>query len=133
MAVKFWLWKIVRRRKKRRVVKRTGRRDYLKHREEARALAMERLEHFNKFYQFKIGRISIRNQKTRWGSCSKRGNLNFNYRIALLSKEAADYIIVHELCHLGEFNHSAKFWRLVACAVPDYLEIRKSLRRRTLL
>jgi hypothetical protein len=102
--------------------------DYLKYKNQATNLVKERLEYFNQFYNYKYGRVVIRNQKTRWGSCSRKGNLNFNYKIALLSPKAADYIIVHELCHLKEFNHSGKFWDLVAQAVPDYKEIRSSLR-----
>lgn len=101
--------------------------EYLKYKYVALKSVEERLEYFNKFYDFKWGRITIRNQKTRWGSCSKKGNLNFNYKIALLSPKSSDYIIVHELCHLGEFNHGKKFWDLVAIAVPDYKEIRRSL------
>lgn len=111
------------------VVPRGNRRDYTKYKEVARELVERRLEHFNAHpsYGFAIGRISIRNQKTRWGSCSKRGNLNFSYRIALLPPELADYIVVHELCHLGEFNHSSNFWSLVEKAIPDYREKRKRL------
>ena len=105
------------------------RRSYLKHKETARALAFRRIEHFNNFYGFKVGRISVRNQKTRWGSCSKKGNLNFSYKIALIPARLADYIIVHELCHLKEFNHSKRFWALVAKEIPDYLEIRKQLKK----
>jgi predicted metal-dependent hydrolase len=72
--------------------------------------------------------ITIKNHRTRWGSCSKRGNLNFNYRIALLPIELAEYIIVHELCHLYELNHSLRFWRHVARLQPDYAARRRRLR-----
>lgn len=107
---------------------RRSRRDYAKYKEAARALAHARLAHFNQAYGFAIGRVAIRNQKTRWGSCSKRGNLNFSYRIALLPPVLADYVIVHELCHLGEFNHSPAFWALVARACPDHRALRRALR-----
>jgi predicted metal-dependent hydrolase len=103
--------------------------DYLKHRDQALALAEKRVAHFNKTYGYTWNKISIKNQKTRWGSCSKKGNLNFNYKIALLPQKMADYIIVHELCHLGQFNHSQKFWNLVAKAIPDYLDIRNDLKK----
>jgi len=106
-----------------------GRRDYLKYKEKAGRLAKERLAYFNQFYNFKVGRVAIKNQKSRWGSCSKKGNLNFNYRIILLSPRLADYIIAHELCHLGELNHSKKFWRLVGRLIPDYKAIRKEIRK----
>ena len=103
--------------------------DYLKHKESALYLVKKRMEYFNTFYDYKWDKIVIRNQKTRWGSCSRKGNINFNYKIALLSEKAADYIIVHELCHLREFNHSKNFWQLVAKTIPDYLEIRKELKK----
>ena len=107
-------------------------REYLKKKRAARRLAEDRLEFFNRNYGFKINKIAIRNQKTRWGSCSKKGNLNFNYRIADLPARLADYIIAHELCHLGEFSHSKKFWALLARTVPDYRLIKKELRRQRL-
>jgi predicted metal-dependent hydrolase len=112
-----------RKRKKKRINK-----NYLENKNKAFELVKERIEYFNTFYNFKWDRIVVRNQKTRWGSCSKRGNLNFNYKIALLPQKSSDYIIVHELCHLGEFNHSRKFWDLVAKTIPDYKEIRKNLK-----
>lgn len=106
-----------------------GRKDFKKYKAEALVLAQNRISYFNQLYGFKFNKINIRNQKTRWGSCSKKGNLNFNYKIALLSPAQADYIIVHELCHLGEFNHSRNFWNLVAKTIPNYLDIRKELKR----
>lgn len=108
---------------------RGGKREYVRYKEAARTRAAERLAHFNSIYGFSYGAISIRNQKTRWGSCSKQGNLSFNYRIVLLPPELADYVILHELCHLGAFDHSARFWSLVERLMPDYLERRRALRR----
>jgi predicted metal-dependent hydrolase len=77
---------------------------------------------------FEIGRISIRGQKTRWGSCSKTGNLSFNYNLLKFRKEVVDYVIIHELCHLKQMNHSEKFWKLVAGFSPNYKKLRKELR-----
>jgi len=94
----------------------------------AKILIRTRLEYFSSQYGFKYQRLSIRNQKTRWGSCSKQGNLNFNYRLLYLSDKLRDYIIIHELCHLQEFNHSPKFWQLVAEIVPDYEKMRQKLK-----
>ena len=106
-----------------------SRRNYKKYKEVARLLVLQRIARFNAFYQFNINRVSIKNTKSRWGSCSKKGNLNFNYKIALLPAELADYVIVHELCHLGEFNHSKKFWDLVAKTIPNYLQLKKRFQR----
>lgn len=104
------------------------RKDYLEHKNQALILVHDRLKYFNNFYNFKFNRVSIKNQKTRWGSCSKKGNLNFNYKIVLLPPKLADYIIVHELCHLKELNHSDRFWNLVAKTFPDYLKLRQELK-----
>jgi hypothetical protein len=98
-------------------------------REIARILVENRLSYFNKLYNFEINRIAIKNTKSRWGSCSKKKNLNFNYRIIFLEPKFADYLVVHELCHLGEFNHSKKFWNLVEKTIPDYKNIDKKIRR----
>ncbi len=105
-----------------------GIKDYRANRVSAYSLALERLKHFNKFYRFKIGRVTIRNTRTRWGSCTRKGNLSFSYKLVHLSPELADYIIVHELCHLNEFNHSPAFWALVGKTVPQYKSLRKRLR-----
>ncbi len=103
-------------------------RDYLKHKKQAQLFAEERALYWNRIYGYSYNKITVRNQKTRWGSCSKNGNLNFNYKIALLPPALADYVIVHELCHLGEFNHSKNFWNLVARAIPEYKIIRREMK-----
>lgn len=102
---------------------------YQKYKTEARILVGQKLEKYNQVYNFKYNRVSIRDQKTRWGSCSKKGNLNFNYKIIFLPEDLADYIIVHELCHLKEFNHSIRFWSLVAQVFPNHLKLRAQLRK----
>lgn len=105
-----------------------NRQDFKIYKEGALALARERVAHFNAAYGLTYRSVAIRNQKTRWGSCSKNGALSFTYRIALMPVALADYIIVHELCHLKEMNHSRRFWDLVSQSVPKYRNIRKQLR-----
>ncbi len=102
--------------------------EYKKYRAEALSLAKQKVEQWNNFYGFTINRVSVKNQKTRWGSCSKKGNLNFNYKIIKLREGLVDYLVVHELCHLQEFNHSRNFWQLVARSQPDYKKLRMELK-----
>jgi predicted metal-dependent hydrolase len=106
---------------------RRTRTDYLKNKSAAERLVWGRLEHFNSFYNFSYNRVCIRDQKGRWGSCSAKKNLNFSYRIVFLPQELADYLIVHELCHLGEMNHSPRFWKLVEKTIPNYKILRRNL------
>lgn len=78
------------------------------------------------------GKITLRNQKTRWGSCSATGNLNFNYRICYIEQELMEYVVVHELAHRKEMNHSPAFWQEVAYVLPDYSSRRYKLKQYTL-
>ena len=102
---------------------------YLSLKDSALKIATEKVHKWNAHYNFKFNKISIKNQKTRWGSCSKNGNLNFSYKIAIMPEPLADYLVVHEVCHLGQFNHSAKFWALVSETIPNYKELRAELRK----
>ena len=86
----------------------------------ALARIRERLDYYAPRVGRVPGRIAIREQKSRWGSCSRKGNLNFNWKLIMAPSEALDYVVVHELCHLHEFNHSPRFWSLVAEQLPDY-------------
>ena len=86
------------------------------------------LDRYNKFYQLNYIKISVRNQSSKWGSCSKSGNLNFNYRFLFLDSELQNYLVVHELCHLKYLNHSPAFWQLVAQTIPNYKILSKKLR-----
>lgn len=102
---------------------------YVQHKADALRLVTERLAYFNGVYGLTWHRVSIKNARTRWGSCSGKGNLNFHYAIVFLPPALADYLVVHELCHLAHMNHSAAFWRLVARTIPDYATKRRELRR----
>ena len=88
--------------------------------DKAMRIIPDRTAHFASLIGVTYGRITIRNQKTRWGSCSARGNLNFNCLLMLAPPEVLDYVIVHELCHRKEMNHSPRFWSEVAKVIPDY-------------
>ena len=87
-------------------------------------LALERFQEKLTLYGPRVGkeygRVTIRDQKTRWGSCSSQHNLNFNWRLILAPPEVLEYVVVHELCHLWEFNHSKRFWELVGQQMPEY-------------
>lgn len=79
-----------------------------------------RLEHFCKITGLKFNVFRIKDQKTRWGSCSRKGNLNFNWRLVMAPLWVVDYVIVHELCHLEFLNHSKDFWDMVGSFMPGY-------------
>lgn len=97
-----------------------------------RAQAAEIFARKAAYYAARMGvtyqRIAIRDQKTRWGSCSSRGNLNFNWRLVLAPVPVLDYVVIHELAHRREMNHSPRFWSIVAEMMPDYQMHRKWLR-----
>ena len=93
-------------------------------REKARHLVTQRVKYYAPIIGVPYGQIAIRTQRTRWGSCSSKGNLNFNCLLALVPPDVLDYIVVHELCHRKELNHSERFWTEVGKVLPDY-KIRK--------
>ena len=87
-----------------------------------------RTRQFSIRYGFNVGKVIIRGQKTRWGSCSARRNLSFNYKLMKYREEVIDYVIIHEMCHLKEMNHSKKFWTLVENLCPDFKSLKKELK-----
>ncbi len=98
------------------------------YRAEARAHLGDRLTRLGVVLGVSPGRLSIRDQRTRWGSCSCRGNISLNWRLMLLPQPLAEYVTVHELCHLRHMNHSGAFWDMVATLVPDWRARRAELR-----
>ena len=88
--------------------------------ERAKSVLAQITAYFARQIGVTYGRITVRDQKTRWGSCSQTGNLNFNFRLILAPSEVLDYVVVHELCHRRQMNHSAQFWQEVAQVLPDY-------------
>lgn len=89
-----------------------------------RKRAKENIESRVRFYARRVGempnKVTVKTQKSRWGSCSSLGNLNFNWKLIMLPQEIIDYVVVHELCHLKEMNHSRNFWDQVGRVLPDY-------------
>jgi predicted metal-dependent hydrolase len=109
--------------------RRTCRRNIVNwYRQQTKNLLDEKVPFFGKKLSISYGKVSIRSQKLRWGSCSKEGNLNFNLLLSALPINIIDYIIIHELFHLVEFNHSDHFWKLVEHALPTYKDCRTWLR-----
>lgn len=99
-----------------------------RYRQAAREYVPARVAYYQEIIGVTCGNITIRDQKTRWGSCSARGNLNFNWRLMLAPPRVLDYVVVHELCHRKEMNHSPAFWNLVEAVLPDYAQLRKWLK-----
>lgn len=98
------------------------------YRKEARAYLEEKTALWASRMKVTYERIAIRDQATRWGSCSTKGNINFNWRLVLLPAELADYVVVHELAHRLQMNHSRQFWNVVGSVMPDYGDRRKALK-----
>ena len=94
----------------------------------AKQKIIERVDYYADCMGIDYGSISMRNQKSRWGSCSSVGNLNYNWKLVLMPPGVLDYVVVHELAHRREMNHSAAFWKVVATWMPDYKKYRKWLR-----
>lgn len=99
------------------------------HENDAYKLVTEKVVEWNKILNYKYNDIAVKPLKSRWGSCSHNGSLSFNYKIIFLPEALQDYVIVHELCHLKQPNHSPKFWNLVANVLPGYSELKKRIRK----
>jgi len=88
--------------------------------EQAKSILPGRVEHYAKMINRRPGKITVKKIRSRWGSCSSVGNLNFNWRIVLAPVEIIDYVVVHELCHMIHLNHSRQYWETVESFLPDY-------------
>ena len=92
----------------------------------------KRVRHYCEAMGVTVGYVTVKNQKTRWGSCSAKGNVNFNYQLAFLPDELLDYVVIHELAHRRHMNHSRAFWAEVEKYCPNYLERREQLKEYSL-
>lgn len=99
-----------------------------RYRQAAKEYIPARVAYYHQFIPGNYRQVVIRDQKTRWGSCSSSGTLSFNYRLMLAPPAILDYVVVHELCHIHHMNHSADFWHAVEQILPDYKEKRKWLK-----
>lgn len=91
-----------------------------RYRNAARKQIENRVAFYHKYTGGSYTSITIRDQKTRWGSCSSTGTLSFNYRLIFAPPKVLDYVVVHELCHLTHMNHAPAFWNMVGSVMPDY-------------
>ncbi|BES64226.1 M48 family metallopeptidase [Gottschalkiaceae bacterium SANA] len=98
------------------------------YRELAKEIFQARVSFFAERLGVSVNQIRVKSQKTRWGSCSSKGNLNFNWHAIVMPIEVVDYLVVHECCHLLQMNHSKEFWNLVESICPNYKEERKWLK-----
>lgn len=106
----------------------SGNKDFLINKSRALHLVRDKIAKLNAIYGFKYAKVSIKKMSTRWGSCSKQGNLNFNYKMIYLSDDLAEYIVAHELCHLSQMNHGRNFWKLVAHTISNWQILRRQLK-----
>lgn len=102
--------------------------EIIKLRQQARVILTDRTDYYKAMVGVDYKRLRIGDQKTRWGSCSSKGTISYNWRLILMPEEIMDYVVVHELCHLREMNHSRKFWEYVSKIMPDYESKRKWLK-----
>lgn len=94
---------------------------------QAQKLLPEQVDYYSKMLNTPFNRLKIKDQKTRWGSCSNKGNINLNWRIIMAPHQVAAYVIIHELTHLKHMNHSKDFWKVVEESLPDYKKWKKWL------
>ena len=130
MSKQFWIYKQVKRteavNEKRAVYSEAEER---KLREKARRILTEKTDYYKKQLKVDYNKIRIGDQKTRWGSCSSKGTISYSWRLVLMPEDIQDYVVVHELSHLLEMNHSKEFWKHVEDIIPDYKNRRMWLKK----
>jgi len=99
------------------------------YRDQARQILGERVAYWAQQYGFKVWKVRISSARTRWGSCSRAGTLSFPWRLVMAPMDIIDYVVVHELAHLRQMNHSWAFWKIVASILPDYKQRRAWLKK----
>lgn len=92
------------------------------YRQKTLEIILQGIKHYQIHFNVKPNKIKVKQQNKRWGSCSSKGNLNFNWRLSMAPIEVIDYVVVHEMCHLVHMNHSKEFWNLVESILPDYIK-----------
>ena len=123
-----WIEKTMERQSRQTVPKMLDEAERKRLRQRAGEMIRERVEYYAPKMGVTYNRIFIKEQKTRWGSCSSSGNLNFNWKLILIDEELLDYVVVHELAHRKQMNHSQQFWQEVEKILPDYKERRRRLK-----
>jgi len=123
-----WIEKTRRRLSAGRRIVRLTKKEEAAYKQQAKAYLQQKCRHFSEVMVVRHGEVRISGAKTRWGSCSRKGTINFTYRLMFVPEELADYVVVHELAHLKEMNHSGRFWSVVEQVMPDYRARRKKLR-----
>ena len=123
-----WIEKTRRRLSAGRRIVRLTKKEEAAYKQQAKAYLQQKCRHFSEVMGVRHGEVRISGAKTRWGSCSRKGTINFTYRLMFVPEELADYVVVHELAHLKEMNHSGRFWSVVEQVMPDYRARRKKLR-----
>ena len=123
-----WIAKTMERQSRQTVPKMLDEAERKRLRQRAGEMIRERVEYYAPKMGVTYNRIFIKEQKTRWGSCSSSGNLNFNWKLILIDEELLDYVVVHELAHRKQMNHSPQFWQEVEKILPDYKERRRRLK-----
>lgn len=126
-----WVIKSLEKCKKKKIimVPKLLKKEQTKIKKELKIRLLDRIDYFNKIMEVKFERISMKQMKTQWGSCSSRNNLNFNIRMGYLPDRLFDYVVVHEMAHLKEHNHSNRFWEFLESVIPDYKKLDKDLGR----